>query len=183
MSEDRAPTIRVAIIAGMPWLDDRYVRQKNDERRFSPGTRRREGRWISAWAPHAAALLPRKLPPRGPGPRFIASWRIQCREDVEMFYKSIIAATGVSPLPDRPAPQISPMPVGPLLSNNSRNRLQPRTYLSVRLRIRIQPPTRGRHRWFLQTVQVPPPYRGMADSLDEAKAAFAKRNAEVKKAR
>jgi hypothetical protein len=102
MSEDRAPTIRVAIIAGMPWLDDRYVRQKNDERRFSPGTRRREGRWISAWAPHAAALLPRKLPPRGPGPRFIASWRIQCREDVEMFYKSIIAATACFALAGSP---------------------------------------------------------------------------------
>jgi hypothetical protein len=73
--------------------------------------------------------------------------------------------------------------VGPLLSNNSRNRLQLRTYLRARLRIRIQPPIRRRHRWFLQTVQVPPPNSGMADSLDEAKAAFAKRYAEVKKAR
>jgi hypothetical protein len=75
------------------------------------------------------------------------------------------------------------MPVGPLLSNNNRNRLQLRTYLRARLRIRIQPPIRGRHRWFLQTVQVQPPNSGMADSLDEAKAAFAKRYAEVKKAR
>jgi hypothetical protein len=34
-------------------------------------------------------------------------------------------------------------------------------------------------RWFLQTVPAPPPYSGMADTLDEAKAAFAKRYAEI----
>ncbi len=37
--------------------------------------------------------------------------------------------------------------------------------------------------WFLQTVPAPPPNSGVADTLDEAKAAFAKRYAEVKKAR
>ncbi len=44
--------------------------------------------------------------------------------------------------------------------------------------------------WFLQQIPeagpgrpIPPPNQGMADSLDEAKAAFAKRDAEVKKSR
>jgi hypothetical protein len=35
-------------------------------------------------------------------------------------------------------------------------------------------------RWFLQIVPVPPPNQGMADTLDEAKAALAKRCEEVK---
>jgi hypothetical protein len=35
-------------------------------------------------------------------------------------------------------------------------------------------------RWFLQTVPAPPPNQGMADTLDEAKAALAKRYEEVK---
>ncbi len=35
--------------------------------------------------------------------------------------------------------------------------------------------------WFLQTVPAPPPNNGVADTLDEAKAALAKRYAEVKK--
>jgi hypothetical protein len=35
-------------------------------------------------------------------------------------------------------------------------------------------------RWFLQTVPAPPPNSGVADTLDEAKAAFKKRYAEVK---
>jgi hypothetical protein len=33
--------------------------------------------------------------------------------------------------------------------------------------------------WLLQTVPAPPPNSGMADTLDEAKAAFAKRYAEI----
>lgn len=37
--------------------------------------------------------------------------------------------------------------------------------------------------WFLQTDPAPPPNSGMADTLDEAKAAFKKRYEEVKKAR
>jgi hypothetical protein len=44
--------------------------------------------------------------------------------------------------------------------------------------------------WFLQYISgappggpIPPPNQGMADSLDEAKTAFAKRYDEVKKAR
>ena len=37
--------------------------------------------------------------------------------------------------------------------------------------------------WFLQTDPAPPPNSGMADTLDEAKAAFAKRYAEVREAR
>jgi hypothetical protein len=35
--------------------------------------------------------------------------------------------------------------------------------------------------WFLQTVPAPPPNQGMADTLDEAKAALAKPYEEVKK--
>ncbi len=34
-------------------------------------------------------------------------------------------------------------------------------------------------RWFLQTAPAPPPNSRMADTLDEAKAAFAKRYAEI----
>ncbi len=34
--------------------------------------------------------------------------------------------------------------------------------------------------WFLQTTPAPPPNSGTADTLDEAKAAFKKRYAEVK---
>jgi hypothetical protein len=153
----------------------------------APGTCRCDGRWIPACGCVARLTrprpFPRKLPPRGPG-------RVSSYLGASNAEKMSKCSTGpsslpqrVSLLPDRPAPQISPMPVGPLLSNNSRNRLQLRTYLRARLRIRIQPPIRRRHRWFLQTVQVPPPNSGMADSLDEAKAAFAKRYAEVKKAR
>jgi hypothetical protein len=37
--------------------------------------------------------------------------------------------------------------------------------------------------WFLQTDSATPPNSGVADSLDEAKAAFAKRYAEVREAR
>jgi len=37
--------------------------------------------------------------------------------------------------------------------------------------------------WFLQVVRAPPPNHGIADTLDEAKAALAKRYEEVKKAR
>jgi hypothetical protein len=37
--------------------------------------------------------------------------------------------------------------------------------------------------WFLQTDPAPPPNKGIADTLDEAKAAFKKRYAEVKKAK
>jgi hypothetical protein len=37
--------------------------------------------------------------------------------------------------------------------------------------------------WFLQTGPAPPPNQGMADTLDEAKAALAKRYDEVKKAK
>jgi hypothetical protein len=37
-----------------------------------------------------------------------------------------------------------------------------------------------RWRWFLQTVPAPPPNQGMADTLDEAKAWFKRRYAEVK---
>ena len=36
-------------------------------------------------------------------------------------------------------------------------------------------------RWFLQTVPAPSPNNGMADSLDEVKAAFKKRYEEVKR--
>jgi hypothetical protein len=36
-------------------------------------------------------------------------------------------------------------------------------------------------RWFLQTVAAPPPDSGMADSLDEAKAALTRRYEEVKR--
>ena len=35
--------------------------------------------------------------------------------------------------------------------------------------------------WLLQTVPAPPPNSGMADALDEAKAAFAKRYEEVRR--
>jgi hypothetical protein len=35
--------------------------------------------------------------------------------------------------------------------------------------------------WFLQTAPAPPPNRGIADTLDEAKAAFKKRYDEVKR--
>jgi hypothetical protein len=44
-------------------------------------------------------------------------------------------------------------------------------------------PIRGemKWRWFLQTVPAPPPNSGMADTLDEAKAAFAKRYEKVKR--
>ena len=35
--------------------------------------------------------------------------------------------------------------------------------------------------WFLQVVRAPPPNHGIADTLDEAKAAFAKRYEEVKR--
>jgi len=38
-----------------------------------------------------------------------------------------------------------------------------------------------RWRWFLQTVPATPPNQGMTDSLDEAKAAFAKRYEEVRR--
>jgi hypothetical protein len=37
--------------------------------------------------------------------------------------------------------------------------------------------------WFLQTDPAPPPNKGIADTLDEAKSAFKKRYAEVKKAK
>jgi hypothetical protein len=37
--------------------------------------------------------------------------------------------------------------------------------------------------WCLQTDPAPPPSRGIADTLDDAKAAFKKRYEEVKKAR
>ncbi len=37
--------------------------------------------------------------------------------------------------------------------------------------------------WFLQTDPAPPPNSGVADTLDEAKAAFAMRYAEVNKAK
>ena len=37
--------------------------------------------------------------------------------------------------------------------------------------------------WFLQIVPAPPPNQGIADTLDEAKAALAKRYEEVKKAK
>jgi len=44
-------------------------------------------------------------------------------------------------------------------------------------------PTHGemKWRWFLQTVPAPPPNSGVADTLDEAKAAFAKRYEEVRR--
>ena len=37
--------------------------------------------------------------------------------------------------------------------------------------------------WFQQVVRAPPPNHGIADTLDDAKAALAKRYEEVKKAR
>jgi hypothetical protein len=36
-------------------------------------------------------------------------------------------------------------------------------------------------RWFLQTMPAPPPNSGVADTLDEAKAALVKRYEEVKR--
>lgn len=37
--------------------------------------------------------------------------------------------------------------------------------------------------WFLQTDPAPPPNSGMADTLDDAKAAFARRYGELKRAK
>jgi hypothetical protein len=44
-------------------------------------------------------------------------------------------------------------------------------------------PTHGQMKWhwFLQTAPAPPPNSGMADTLDEAKAAIARRYREVKR--
>jgi hypothetical protein len=48
---------------------------------------------------------------------------------------------------------------------------------------REQVPAGLKWRWFLQTVPAPPPNQGMADTLDEATAALAKRYEQVKRAK